>query len=135
LQVGSPERPLSDLGAVSYRSYWGSELLRILRDVPTDNISIIELATQTSIRPHDIITTLRHMGLITQLKNTTVINISKAMLQEHTRKEASKKKNRILIDFSRLHWTPLLVDVKRDKWSLRSKRQVKDSDDQHIAGM
>ncbi|KAG1686530.1 hypothetical protein DVH05_006496 [Phytophthora capsici] len=48
-KVGSPEKPLSDLGLVSYRSYWTRELLRILRDYPEKEVSIMEL---TRVRQH-----------------------------------------------------------------------------------
>ena len=40
--VGSPEKPLSDLGKLSYRSYWSWVLLEILRDFK-GTISIREL--------------------------------------------------------------------------------------------
>lgn len=42
-KVGSPEKPLSDLGLVSYRSYWTKELLQILKDYPENEVSIMEL--------------------------------------------------------------------------------------------
>lgn len=42
-KVGSPEKPLSDLGLVSYRSYWTKELLRILKEYPEKEVSIMEL--------------------------------------------------------------------------------------------
>ena len=40
--VGSPEKPLSDLGKLSYRSYWSYVLLDILHDFK-GTISIKEL--------------------------------------------------------------------------------------------
>ena len=42
-KVGSPEKPLSDLGLVSYRSYWTRELLRVLREYPEKEVSIMDL--------------------------------------------------------------------------------------------
>ncbi|XP_048709742.2 histone acetyltransferase KAT8 isoform X2 [Caretta caretta] len=43
--VGSPEKPLSDLGKLSYRSYWSWVLLEILRDF-RGTLSIKDLSTQ-----------------------------------------------------------------------------------------
>jgi hypothetical protein len=62
-QVGTPERPLSDLGLVSYRGYWTRELLPILmaRD---GAVSIKELSEITRIRIDDILVTLNHLNLI-----------------------------------------------------------------------
>ena len=39
---GSPEKPLSDLGKLSYRSYWSWVLLDILKDAQ-GNVSIKDL--------------------------------------------------------------------------------------------
>ena len=56
--TGSPEKPLSDLGKLSYRSYWSWVLLEILRDF-RGTLSIKDLSTMTSITQGDIISTLQ----------------------------------------------------------------------------
>ena len=62
-QVGSPEKPLSDLGLVSYRSYWTRVVLNLLR-AREGTISIKEIAEHTCITAEDIISTLQHLHLI-----------------------------------------------------------------------
>ena len=47
-QVGSPEKPLSDLGRLSYRSYWSYVLLDQLKEL-RGTITIRDLSENTCI--------------------------------------------------------------------------------------
>lgn len=50
--VGSPEKPLSDLGKLSYRSYWSWVLLEILRDF-RGSLSIRDLRYESFTLTHE----------------------------------------------------------------------------------
>mmetsp|Transcript_14205 Transcript_14205/g.46639 ORF Transcript_14205/g.46639 Transcript_14205/m.46639 type:complete len:502 (+) Transcript_14205:59-1564(+) len=80
-RIGTPERPLSDLGQVSFRSYWTRVVLEVLRE-HEGNISINDIATLTSIRTDDIVYTLQSLNLIKYWKGSRVISASPKMLDE-----------------------------------------------------
>ena len=61
--VGSPERPLSDLGLLGYRSFWMSVLARFLKIFEGSVFSIYDISRATSIKEEDVIGTLCAMGL------------------------------------------------------------------------
>ena len=125
-KVGSPERPLSDLGAVSYRSYWSSVLLKFFMEFKHDTISVMQLSQKTSLRTDDIISTMQMLGFIKYWNGAHVISVPPGELVEA--KVAKRVGRGPHVDMDKLHWAPLLTDVKRDKWSIRSKRQVQAHD-------
>ena len=59
-KMGTPERPISDLGLVSYRSYWVYALLEILHK-HRGSISVQELSERTAFRTDDIDAFKRHL--------------------------------------------------------------------------
>lgn len=81
-KIGTPERPLSDLGLVSYRGYWTRTLLSILKE-REDSISIKELSDLTMIKPDDIISTLQHLEMIQYIKGQHVICAAPHAIEAH----------------------------------------------------
>ncbi|KAK2638900.1 hypothetical protein Ddye_026695 [Dipteronia dyeriana] len=71
-KVDAPERPLSNLGLLSYRGYWTRVLLYILKK-HKGNISIKELSNMTAIKAEDILNTLPSLELIQYRKGQHVI--------------------------------------------------------------
>ena len=70
-QPGSPEKPLSDLGRVSYEAYWRSVILDYLdgclaTNGPDSKISIRAISRVTGMCPHDIAATLHKLKMITK---------------------------------------------------------------------
>ena len=77
--TGSPEKPLSDLGRISYRSYWQFVILKVLQeDLP--NITVQEIGRKTGIKTEDIISTLHSLNVIKHWKGTHVLYIKPELL-------------------------------------------------------
>ncbi|XP_033105515.1 histone acetyltransferase KAT5-like [Anneissia japonica] len=117
-KTGSPEKPLSDLGLLSYRSYWSQTILETILKLqnPSDGerpqITIHEICEATSIRKEDVISTLQHLNLINYYKGQYILTLSKETLD--TQQKAMSKRT-IRIDPKCLHWTPKDWS-KRGKW-------------------
>ncbi|CAM9192401.1 unnamed protein product [Discosporangium mesarthrocarpum] len=79
--VGSPEKPLSDLGKLSYRSYWTHVLMNLLRDYKGD-LSVRQMSINTAIKTEDIISTLQSLNLIKYWKGQHIIAVSKKTIEE-----------------------------------------------------
>jgi len=101
--VGSPEKPLSDLGKLSYRSYWTYVLLSTLKE-RKGNISIKELSRLTAIKMEDIISTLQSLNLIKYWKGQHIISVSQSMIDQYLAGAASTKLRLCNPDF--LNWEP-----------------------------
>lgn len=117
-KTGSPEKPLSDLGLLSYRSYWAQTILEILLSIKPvgenekPQITINEICELTSIKKEDVISTLQNLNLINYYKGQYIITLSKEIIQQHYSAMESRK---IRIDSKALHWTPKDWG-KRAKW-------------------
>lgn len=56
-KLGSPEKPLSDLGLLGYRAYWTETIVELLLNTSEGELSIDEIAQKTSITHADIMNT------------------------------------------------------------------------------
>ncbi|XP_017339832.1 histone acetyltransferase KAT7 isoform X1 [Ictalurus punctatus] len=72
-KVGSPERPLSDLGLISYRSYWKEVLLRYMYNFQGKEISIKEISQETAVNPVDIVSTLQSLQMLKYWKGKHLV--------------------------------------------------------------
>ncbi|KAL7632103.1 UNVERIFIED_CONTAM: hypothetical protein RMT77_017575 [Armadillidium vulgare] len=116
-KTGSPEKPLSDLGLLSYRSYWKHTIIDIIVNAPIlegqerPQITINEICDQTKIKKEDIISTLSNMELINYYRGQYIITLSKELLESHRR---AMQKAALKIDPACLHW-------KAKDWAKRGK--------------
>ncbi|XP_069500921.1 histone acetyltransferase KAT5 isoform X1 [Ambystoma mexicanum] len=116
-KTGTPEKPLSDLGLLSYRSYWSQTILEILMSLKSDNgerpqITINEISEITSVKKEDVISTLQYLNLINYYKGQYILTLSEDIVDGH---ERAMLKRILRIDSKCLHFTPKDWS-KRGKW-------------------
>ncbi|XP_056285494.1 histone acetyltransferase KAT7 [Pseudoliparis swirei] len=105
-KVGSPERPLSDLGLISYRSYWKEVLLRYMCTFQGKEISIKEISQETAVNPVDIVSTLQSLQMLKYWKGKHLVLKRQDLIDEWKAKEIKRGHSNKTIDPSSLKWTP-----------------------------
>jgi histone acetyltransferase MYST1 len=113
-RVGSPEKPLSDLGLLSYHSYWSWQILGVIKDAlekETKEISLYDLVEKTSIKTDDIVSTLTQLGFLRYSTGQHVIVAPyEAVNKEFTRLNSKPGPT---IDPSRIHWSPYPITLRK----------------------
>ncbi|XP_077299278.1 uncharacterized protein LOC143920320 [Arctopsyche grandis] len=110
-QPGTPEKPLSDLGRVSYHAYWRSVILEYLYTHREKPISIEEIGKETGMYSHDIATTFQLLGFMRYIPNKEGYRVGLCVnwpkVDAHMKKVINSP--RLVIDPECLRWTPLLT--------------------------
>ena len=106
--TGSPEKPLSDLGKISYRSYWAYVILQVL-EKNFESITVNDIARMTGIKTEDILSTLHSLNLIKYWKGQHFISFSQKIMDN---KNLESKKIR-LCNPDYLTWQPPEKSAKR----------------------
>lgn len=101
-KVGTPEKPLSDLGWLSYRSYWTNVLLEVLRH-HKGSLSIKDISKMTAIKNEDIINTLQQLNLIKYWKGQHIISVTPRVIEQHLKVLA---KRQVSVNPDLIRWIP-----------------------------
>ena len=66
-RLGSPEKPLSDLGLLGYVRYWSSVVAKVVREAlqqGVSGLSIQSICEATGMVPEDVVDTLKHLKVL-----------------------------------------------------------------------
>lgn len=114
---GTPEKPLSDLGRVSYHSFWKSVVLEYLDMHRNDTeIKLSDITKETGVSAHDITTAMQLLGFIRSVHLPGDVNTNKVAVvvdwsKVDTHMAKVRKSSRIKLDPDCLRWIPLLTQI------------------------
>ncbi|EFZ02700.1 MOZ/SAS family histone acetyltransferase [Metarhizium robertsii] len=114
-KTGSPEKPLSDMGLVSYRNYWRLELCRyFLGYMESDTrrregLSIKKISTNTGMTPDDVVSALEGLRALVRDPQTHLYAFRVDL--DYCRNYVSKwqSKGYVQLKPTALAWTPYVM--------------------------
>ncbi|KAI9789246.1 MAG: hypothetical protein M1816_006255 [Peltula sp. TS41687] len=107
-KTGSPEKPLSDMGLVSYRNYWRLILCYELLN-QKGPISIMDISNHTGMTPDDIVSGLEGLRALVRdpVTGTYALRLDHTYYREYIDKWEAKKYVRL--NPEALTWTPFIM--------------------------
>lgn len=87
-KVGTPEKPLSDLGRQTYLSFWTEKIIDYLKTVISkgETFTLQDIIDNTAIKFEDVIDSLEKVNLIKRVKGEIYFCTNKQMLEEIQKK-------------------------------------------------
>ncbi|KAK0755735.1 hypothetical protein N5P37_011698 [Trichoderma harzianum] len=116
-KLGSPEKPLSDLGLLSYRQYWSENILDLLlgyneRD---EKVTIEAISTALAMTTQDVEHTLQAMKMQVYHKSDHKIVIPERLIEQ---REKQKLKRKRVLDPLKIQWKPPVFTASSPSMSL-----------------
>jgi histone acetyltransferase SAS3 len=114
-KTGSPEKPLSDMGLVSYRNYWRLIMCRYLLDHFSEEksgktgLSIKQISDDTGLTPDDVISALEGLRCLVRDPQTQLyaFRVDLQYCREYVAKWEAKKY--VQLNPKALTWTPYVM--------------------------
>ncbi|KAI0429318.1 hypothetical protein F5Y09DRAFT_310498 [Xylaria sp. FL1042] len=112
---GSPEKPLSDMGLVSYRNYWRLVICKyLIEHVPEDKaqkrgISIRQISDDTGMTPDDVVSALEALRFLVRDPITHVYAFRVDLPYCHKEVAKWEAKNYVKLNSQSLTWTPYVM--------------------------
>lgn len=121
-KIGSPEKPLSDLGLISYRAYWKDVILEYICNYPDREISIKMFSEEKGINSYDIVSTLQYLGMIKYWKGQHVILKKEDLISDYLEKLRNRRPKARQIDENALKWKPYEPSAKERRQADQIKK-------------
>ncbi|PHH80731.1 hypothetical protein CDD80_79 [Ophiocordyceps camponoti-rufipedis] len=114
-KTGSPEKPLSDMGLVSYRNYWRLELCRYLLRATQgeahkrDGLSVKRISDETGMTPDDVVSALEGLRALVRDPQTHLyaFRVDLDYCRQYVAKWESK--GYVQLKPEALAWTPYVM--------------------------
>lgn len=114
-KTGSPEKPLSDMGLVSYRNYWRLIMCKYLllhtpeKKSTGKGLSIRQISDDTGMMPDDVISALEGLRCLVRDPQTKLyaFRVDLSFCSEYVTKWGSK--NYVKLNDKALTWTPYVM--------------------------
>ncbi|KAF4125373.1 histone acetyltransferase HTATIP [Geosmithia morbida] len=114
-KLGSPEKPLSDLGLLSYRQYWSENILDLLvsYNEKDEKATIEGISTALAMTTQDVEHTLQALRMQVYHRSDHKIVIPDKLIKQ---REKQMGKKRRVIDPTKIQWKPPVFTASSRTW-------------------
>jgi histone acetyltransferase HTATIP len=117
-KLGSPEKPLSDLGLLSYRQYWSENILDYLLPYTEkeERVTIEMISNHLAMTTQDVEHTLQALKMQVYHKQDHKIVIPEKLIKQRE-KQKQRPTQRRAIDSARIQWKPPIFSASSRTWA------------------